>query len=114
MKRATLAGLRWTSLRLRLVVVFALVALTAAVSASGIAYWLNREAVLVRTQDSALNDFRQGMQSRAAAMPLQPTEHDLQVAAKQMADSSNSRYNVLLVDERAPGKPIVGASNVDG
>ena len=61
-----LAGLRWTSLRLRLVVVFALVALTAAVSASGIAYWLNREAVLVRTQDAALNDFRQGMQNRAA------------------------------------------------
>ncbi|AYG80874.1 Sensor histidine kinase MtrB [Streptomyces hundungensis] len=114
MKRAVLAGLRWTSLRLRLVVVFALVALTAAVSASGIAYWLNREAVLVRTQDSALNDFRQGMQNRAASLPLQPTEHDLQVSAKQMADSSNSRYNVLLVAERAPGKPIVGASDVDG
>ena len=32
----------------------ALVALTAAVSASGIAYWLNREAVLTRTQDAVL------------------------------------------------------------
>ncbi|MGW1769800.1 two-component sensor histidine kinase, partial [Streptomyces sp. NPDC002073] len=59
MKRATLAGRRWTSLRLRLIVVFGLVALTAAVSASGIAYWLNREAVLSRTQDAALGDFRQ-------------------------------------------------------
>ena len=47
-------GCAFTSLRLRLVVVFGLVALTAAVSASGIAYWLNREAVLTRTQDAAL------------------------------------------------------------
>ena len=35
-RKAILAGLRFTSLRLRLVVVFGLVALTAAVSASGI------------------------------------------------------------------------------
>ena len=58
-RRAILAGLRFTSLRLRLVVVFGLVALTAAVSASGIAYWLNREAVLTRTQDAVLRDFQQ-------------------------------------------------------
>ncbi|MEU5436678.1 HAMP domain-containing sensor histidine kinase [Streptomyces sp. BR1] len=119
MKKAILAGLRWTSLRLRLVVVFALVALTAAVSASGIAYWLNREAVLVRTQDAALGDFRQEMQNRAASLPLQPTEHDLQVTAQQMAASSRSGYHVssgyqvLLVDQRDPGKPIIGASDVD-
>ncbi|MFD9796974.1 sensor histidine kinase [Streptomyces sp. NPDC059070] len=119
MKKAILAGLRWTSLRLRLVVVFALVALTAAVSASGIAYWLNREAVLVRTQDAALGDFRQEMQNRAASLPLRPTAHDLQVTAQQMAASSRSGYHVssgyqvLLVDERDPGKPIVGASDVD-
>lgn len=68
-KKAILAGLRFTSLRLRLVVVFALVALTAAVSASGIAYWLNREAVLTRAQDAALSDFQQEMQNRAAALP---------------------------------------------
>ncbi|WP_371654353.1 MULTISPECIES: ATP-binding protein [unclassified Streptomyces] len=119
MKKAILAGLRWTSLRLRLVVVFALVALTAAVSASGIAYWLNREAVLVRTQDAALGDFRQEMQNRAASLPLRPTARDLQTTAQQMAASSRSGYHVssgyqvLLVDQRDPGKPIVGASDVD-
>ncbi len=67
-----LAGLRFTSLRLRLVLVFGLVALTAAVSASGIAYWLNREAVLTRTQDAALSDFHQELQSHAAALPPHP------------------------------------------
>jgi two-component system sensor histidine kinase MtrB len=41
-----LRRLRTTSLRIRLIVVFALVALVAAVSVSGIAYWLNRDAVL--------------------------------------------------------------------
>ena len=111
-KRAILAGLRWTSLRLRLVVVFALVALTAAVSASGIAYWLNREAVLTRTQDSALGDFRQGMQNRAAALPLRPTQSELQKTAEQMA-GGNAGYSVLLIGERDKGKPIVGASNAD-
>ncbi|MGW0858886.1 ATP-binding protein [Streptomyces sp. NPDC002690] len=110
--RGVRAGLRWSSLRLRLVVVFGLVALTAAVSASGIAYWLNREAVLTRTQDAALGDFRRQMQNRAAALPLQPTKDDLQSAAVQMADSGPG-YAVLLEDERDGGKPIVGYSDLD-
>ncbi|WP_335939283.1 HAMP domain-containing sensor histidine kinase [Streptomyces sp. PTD5-9] len=110
--RGLLSGLRWTSLRLRLAVVFGLVALTAAVSASGIAYWLNREAVLTRTQDAALGDFRQEMQNRAASLPLRPTKDDLQNAAVQMASSSPG-YSVLLVDERDTGKPIVGNSDLD-
>ncbi|MFE7806768.1 ATP-binding protein [Streptomyces sp. NPDC057430] len=105
-------GLRFTSLRLRLVVVFALVALTAAVSASGIAYWLNREAVLTRTQDGSLNDFRQEMQNRAATLPLRPTEDDLRRTAEQMA-SGSAGYSVLLLGERDAGKPIIGASNPD-
>ncbi|WP_039945976.1 sensor histidine kinase [Streptomyces sp. NRRL S-118] len=106
------AGLRWTSLRLRLVVVFALVALTAAVSASGIAYWLNREAVLTRTQDSALNDFRQEMQNRAASLPLRPTEEELRRTAEEMS-SNGVGYGVVLLAERAEGKPIVGVSDPD-
>ncbi|MFJ2114426.1 ATP-binding protein [Streptomyces sp. NPDC087850] len=107
-----LTGLRWTSLRLRLVVVFGAVALTAAVSASGIAYWLNREAVLTRTQDSALKDFKQEMQNRAAELPLRPSQAELQSTADQMA-GDNSGYSVLLIGERAQGKPIVGASDPD-
>ncbi|MER6913781.1 HAMP domain-containing sensor histidine kinase [Streptomyces sp. NPDC000594] len=111
-KRAIVAGLRWTSLRLRLVVVFAAVALTAAVSASGIAYWLNREAVLTRVQDSALESFRKDMQSRAAALPLLPSQEELESTAHQMANGK-AGYGVLLLGERAKGKPVVGTSDQD-
>ncbi|MFI1013765.1 ATP-binding protein [Streptomyces sp. NPDC020965] len=108
-KRVLLAGLRWTSLRLRLVVVFAVVALTAAVSASGIAYWLNREALLTRTQDSALDAFRKEMQGGPAVLPLRPTRGELQEAADEMAHGK-AGYGVLLVDDRASGDPVVVTS----
>ncbi|MFD9859467.1 ATP-binding protein [Streptomyces alboflavus] len=111
-RKAFLSGLRFTSLRLRLVVVFALVALTAAVSASGIAYWLNREAVLTRAQDAALKDFRQQLQTRAGALPLNPTQDELQAAAGQMANSSQ-RYSVLLISENASGDQVFGYSDLD-
>ncbi|MEV1024415.1 HAMP domain-containing sensor histidine kinase [Streptomyces sp. NPDC050264] len=111
-KRAILAGLRFTSLRLRLVVVFALVALTAAVSASGIAYWLNREAVLTRTQDSTLSDFRQEMQNRAAVLPEHPTQGELQHAADLMANSSQ-HFSVLLIGTDENGRRVVGNSDLD-
>ncbi|MGW4037607.1 ATP-binding protein [Streptomyces sp. NPDC004778] len=111
-ERSLRAGLRWTSLRMRLVVVFALVALVAAASASGIAYWLNREAVLTRTQGAALDDFRRQMQETAAALPTRPTKDDLQRAAGEMASSSPD-YSVLLEAERERGKPIVGFSDLD-
>ncbi|MEU9148774.1 HAMP domain-containing sensor histidine kinase [Streptomyces sp. NPDC048349] len=108
---ALLAGRRWTSLRLRLLIVFALVALTAAVSASGIAYWLNREAVLTRTQDAALGDFRQEMQNRAAALPADPTAPEIQRTAELMAGSSPG-YSVLLVQEGKDGQ-VSGAAGPD-
>ncbi|MFI0237140.1 ATP-binding protein [Streptomyces sp. NPDC016845] len=111
-KRAIPAGLRFTSLRLRLVVVFALVALTAAVSASGIAYWLNREAVLTRTQDAALSDFEQEMQNRAAVLPEHPTQGELQHAANLMADSSQ-HFSVLLIDTDENDRRVVGNSDLD-
>ena len=106
--------LRFTSLRLRLVVVFGLVALTAAVSASGIAYWLNREAVLTRTQDAVLGDFQQEMQTRAGTLPEHPTQDEIQHTAGQMANSSQ-RFSVLLVAEDASGKTVYGNSGgLDG
>jgi two-component system sensor histidine kinase MtrB len=89
--------LRLTSLRIRLIAVFALVALAAAVSASGIAYWLNRDAVLKRTQDSALTDFRNSL-SRTVTddLPLQPNCDQLQRAALIIAHSG-LQYSVVLV-----------------
>jgi two-component system sensor histidine kinase MtrB len=104
-----LSWLRFTSLRLRLVVVFALVALTAAVSASAIAYWLNREAVLTRAQDAVLRDFQQEMQNRAGTLPVHPTQDQLQRTAGQMANSSQ-RFSVLLVGQDTDGRAVYGTS----
>ncbi|MEU5181090.1 HAMP domain-containing sensor histidine kinase [Streptomyces longwoodensis] len=104
-----LTRLRFTSLRLRLVVVFGLVALTAAVSASGIAYWLNREAVLTRTQGAVLRDFQQEMQNRAGALPAHPEQDELQHTAGQMANSSQ-RFSVLLVATGTDGRTVYGNS----
>ncbi|CAL9573597.1 ATP-binding protein [Streptomyces sp. enrichment culture] len=108
-RKGVWSWLRFTSLRLRLVLVFGLVALTAAVSASGIAYWLNREAVLTRTQDAVLRDFEQEMQNRAGALPANPTQDELQHTAGQMANSSQ-RFGVLLVAENADGETVYGSS----
>ncbi|MFF7606640.1 ATP-binding protein [Streptomyces parvulus] len=108
-RKGVWSGLRFTSLRLRLVLVFGLVALTAAVSASGIAYWLNREAVLTRTQDAVLRDFEQEMQNRAGALSEHPTQDELQHTAGQMANSSQ-RFGVLLVAEDADGDTVYGSS----
>jgi two-component system sensor histidine kinase MtrB len=113
-RRRAWSRLRFTSLRLRLVVVFGLVALTAAVSASGIAYWLNREAVLTRTQDAVLRDFQQEMQNRAGALPEHPSQDELQHTAGQMANSSQ-RFSVLLVAQDTSGRTVYGNSGaLDG
>nr|WBO79988.1 HAMP domain-containing histidine kinase [Streptomyces sp. SBE_14.2] len=108
-RKGVWSRLRFTSLRLRLVVVFGLVALTAAVSASGIAYWLNREAVLTRAQDAVLRDFQQEMQNRAGVLPERPTQFELQRAADQMA-SGSQRFSVLLVAENPDGRTVSGSS----
>ncbi len=108
-RKGVWSWLRFTSLRLRLVLVFGLVALTAAVSASGIAYWLNREAVLTRAQDAVLRDFEREMQNRAGALPERPTQDELQHTAGQMANSSQ-RFSVLLVAENAAGETVYGGS----
>ncbi|PQM20324.1 sensor histidine kinase [Streptomyces xinghaiensis] len=104
---------RLTSLRLRLVFVFALVALTAAVSASGIAYWLNRDAVLTRTQNAALNDFRQSLADNTGSLPMRPQCDRLRDAAERMADSTQ-RYEVVLVDRDRDDKPCAAVSRAGG
>ncbi len=104
--------LRWTSLRLRLVFVFALVALTAAVSASGIAYWLNRNTVLDRTQNSALNDFRKSLEDSTRSLSLRPRCAELADAARQMAGGPQN-YAVLLVAQGSDGKQCVASTDTD-
>ncbi|WP_037678509.1 ATP-binding protein [Streptomyces catenulae] len=109
-RRRAAGLLRWTSLRMRLVFVFALVALTAAVSASGIAYWLNRNTVLERTQNAVLKDFRTALGERAGALPVQPRCGELQDAAQQMAGGPQN-YAVLLIGTDSEGKECVAATD---
>ncbi|GGX16112.1 sensor histidine kinase [Streptomyces noursei] len=104
--------LRLTSLRLRLVVVFALVALTAAVSASGIAYWLNRNTVLDRTQNAALKDFRKSLEDSAHTLPVHPQCSELQDAARQMA-AGPQNYAVLLIGVDREGKECAATTEKD-
>nr|WP_328707603.1 HAMP domain-containing sensor histidine kinase [Streptomyces sp. GS7] len=104
--------MRWTSLRLRLVVVFALVALTAAVSASGIAYWLNRNTVLDRTQNAVLKDFRKSLEDSTRSLPLRPRCSELQDAARQMA-AGPQNYTVLLIGLDREGKECAATTNKD-
>ncbi|MBB1246367.1 HAMP domain-containing histidine kinase [Streptomyces durbertensis] len=91
------------SLRLRLVIVFALVALSAAVAASGIAYWLTRDAVLTRAQNAALGDFRKTLGDHAGTLPPRPTCEQLQDAAVAMSRSTQN-YEVLLIDRQRDGQ----------
>jgi two-component system sensor histidine kinase MtrB len=102
---------RWTSLRLRLVAVFAAVALTAAVSVSGIAYWLNRDAVLTRAQNSVLNDFRDSLQRNAASLPVGPTCESLNTAAARTGGPDT--YQVVLIDTSRDNAPCAAPSNRD-
>lgn len=115
MRRGSIGGpfglLRWTSLRLRLVAVFALVALTAAVSVSGIAYWLNRDAVLTRAQNSALNDFRDSLQRNAADLPVEPTCQSLNTVATRIGGPDT--YQVVLIDTTPDDGPCAAPSNRD-
>jgi len=89
--------LRLTSLRIRLIAVFVLVALTAALAVSGIAYWLNRDAVLKRAQNSTLSDFRSALSRDSDQLPLHPSCAQLQNMADAMA-ASGLQYDVLLVE----------------
>ncbi|MCU7824425.1 sensor histidine kinase [Kitasatospora sp. DSM 101779] len=93
---------RLRSLRVRLIAVFAAVALITAVSASGIAYWLNRDAVLKRAQDTALNDFRVSLTRNVSDLPLEPTCPELAYLAQQVA-SSGLNYDVVVTDPAQPG-----------
>ncbi|MFF3252512.1 ATP-binding protein [Actinacidiphila glaucinigra] len=105
--------LRLTSLRLRLVAVFAAVALAAAVSASGIAYWLNRDAVLTRAQNAALNDFRASMTRNAGSLPRYPSCDKLADAARSIG-ASTQNYQVLLIGTGPDGERCATKSLSDG
>ncbi|MGW2399272.1 ATP-binding protein [Kitasatospora sp. NPDC001664] len=101
-------SLHLRSLRVRLVAVFAVVALTTACSASGIAYWLNRDGVLKRAQNTALNDFRGSVSRNVGSVSGSPACAELTYLAQQVA-ASGLNYDVVVVDPKVTG--CVASSN---
>ncbi|WP_406283205.1 ATP-binding protein [Embleya sp. NBC_00896] len=95
--------MRLRSLRFRVLVAFAVVALIAAVSASGVAYWLTRTAVLERAQNSVLTEFRDNLGRVSGGLPENPEQADLGPAVEQMRESSFG-YSVVLVG--VDGRPV--------
>ncbi|WP_331717347.1 HAMP domain-containing sensor histidine kinase [Yinghuangia sp. ASG 101] len=88
--------MRLSSLRVRILAVFAIVALISAVAASGIAYWLTRNAVLQRAQDSVIKEFRDGLGRASETLPPNPDAEQLAAAAAQLRGTSFG-YEVVLV-----------------
>ncbi|NYI08015.1 sensor histidine kinase [Allostreptomyces psammosilenae] len=112
--RALWRAVRVSSLRVRLIALIALVALVSAVSASGIAYWLNRNAVLKRAQDSVVNDFRANLGRTADYLPEESVDCSrLSTMAQTMTENTAGSYQVLLVDDLADGSQCVGSSAPD-
>ncbi len=103
--------MRLTSLRLRLVTVFALVALVAAVSVAGIAYWLNRDAVLTRAQNAALDDFRTSLGENSGSLSEDPSCDELRRMAAGMINLTQKYQVVLTNDGTAGDDPVCTASS---
>jgi two-component system sensor histidine kinase MtrB len=107
---------RLSSLRIRLIAVFGLVALTAAVSASGIAYWLNRDSLLKRTQETVVSDFRKTLGQQVVPLPKHPDCGQVSAAAQRLdasgAGSGALGYQVLLKSSDADG-PCTASTSAD-
>ncbi|MEU9336998.1 ATP-binding protein [Streptomyces sp. NPDC048290] len=89
MRRRERAGTRrggLGGLRVRLVVVFVLVAAVSAVTATALAYRESRTAVLQRKQDAVRDDFRHRLEQAAADFDIPPDEISLTRLATGLAD----------------------------
>jgi two-component system sensor histidine kinase MtrB len=91
-------AMRLSSLRVRILAAFAIVALISAVLASGIAYWLTRNAVLQRAQDSVIKEFRDGLGRVSTNLSANPTDAELDAAVQQLRNTSFG-YAVVLVGD---------------
>ncbi|MFE1404108.1 ATP-binding protein [Streptomyces sp. NPDC058770] len=96
-RRVASAARPWrllVGLRARLVVVFVLVALVSAVTATALAYREARTAVLRRTQDTAVEDLRDRAGAVAADFDLPPDQESLSRFAAKVSDGLGARVVV--------------------
>ncbi|MEU7488247.1 ATP-binding protein [Streptomyces sp. NPDC042319] len=87
------AGLRQLlrGLRARLVVAFLLVAAVSALTTAALTYREARNAILERSQDTAINDLRAQINSLAPDLPVPPSRADLDEFARQLDRSGKAR-----------------------
>ncbi|MFH8568478.1 ATP-binding protein [Streptomyces sp. NPDC017993] len=78
-------------LRARLVVAFLLVAAVSALTTAGLTYREARNAILQRSQDIAVNDLREQINSLAPELPVPPSQSDLDFFRVQLERSGKSR-----------------------
>ncbi|MBZ4014876.1 two-component sensor histidine kinase [Streptomyces purpurogeneiscleroticus] len=78
-------------LRARLVVAFLLVAAVSALTTAALTYREARNAILERSQDTAINDLRAQINSLAPDLPVPPSRADLEEFARQLDRSGKAR-----------------------
>lgn len=78
-------------LRARLVVTFLLVAAVSALTTAALTYREARNAILERSQDTAINDLRAQINSLAPDLPVPPSRADLDEFARQLDRSGEVR-----------------------
>ncbi|MEW1654618.1 MULTISPECIES: ATP-binding protein [unclassified Streptomyces] len=78
-------------LRARLVVAFLLVAAVSALTTAGLTYREARNAILQRSQDTAVNDLRAQVNSLAPELAVPPSRSDLDFFRAQLERSGKSR-----------------------
>ncbi|MFD9075453.1 sensor histidine kinase [Streptomyces lasiicapitis] len=100
-------------LRPRLVVAFVLVAAFSALITAALTFRQARDAILDRTQNSAVHDLRLQVDSLAPNLPADPTDTDLRTFARQLDRASGSRGWHTAVSR--DGGPLIGtAADVSG
>ncbi|MFI1017954.1 ATP-binding protein [Streptomyces sp. NPDC020965] len=83
-------------LRVRLVVAFVLVALISAVTATALAYRDARNAVLQRTQNSAVDDFRERVTTVAADFDVPPDQRSLAQFAQKVSQGIGTGDRIVV------------------
>ncbi|MFD5700961.1 sensor histidine kinase [Streptomyces lasiicapitis] len=100
-------------LRPRLVVAFVLVAAFSALITAALTFRQARDAILDRTQNSAVHDLRLQVDSLAPNLPADPTDTDLRTFARQLDRASGSRGWHTAVSR--DGGPLIGtAADISG
>ncbi|MEC4017509.1 ATP-binding protein [Streptomyces sp. H27-D2] len=101
-------------LRARLVVAFLLVAAVSSLTTAALTYREARNAILQRSQDTAINDLRSQIDSLAPDLPVPPNREDLEEFARQLDRAGNVRSWTVYVSYKGLPTAPAGMPGIDG